>query len=165
MRHTQTDTFVTFEFEKNNEISSFNVVLVEPKIEELEVPQLDRPVSVRMPSQKFKTICAELKLFGDHVEVQVGATATFRIQSDRGTGFKMMKRSDDLEINVQSQLDQVPQFSIRYLDKMAKAAANGVALELEMRNGAPHSVTYKYDLGHRPTNVSLNFWLAPRIDV
>jgi len=149
-----------------DEISEFDLKLMQIEAEHMEIPEQTYQVVARMPSGKFLKIVKDLKEFGE--TMQISATKDglrFSVKGDLGDGNVMLKpRESDKEeerITLTVKEPVVATFALAYLVKFAKAAPLSGSVELGV--GADMPISVKYDLDNAE-NGHMQFHLAPKVE-
>merc|ERR1719408_1010192 len=154
------------ESQEDDRISDFDLKLMEIESEQMEIPEQQYKVVVRLPSSEFLKICRDLKEFGETIQISASKEGLrFSVQGDVGAGNVMLKPRDaekeEDKISLTVHEPVTASFALRYLNNFAKAAPLCGTVELGMSPEQPLSV--RYDLEVRE-NGHLQFYLAPKVD-
>merc|ERR1712166_272407 len=143
----------TFQCENTgeDEVSEFDLKLMQIEAEHMEIPEQEYACVVQMPSAKFLKIVKDLKEFGETMQISASKDGLrFSVKGDLGDGNVMLKpRESDKEderITLTVKEPVVATFALAYLVKFAKAAPLSGAVELGVGVDMPISV--KFELEH-----------------
>merc|ERR1712178_1962 len=87
----------TFQCENTaeDEVSEFDLKLMQIESEHMEIPEQQYQVVAKMPSAKFLKIVKDLKEFGETMQITAGKDGLkFSVQGDLGSGNVMLKPRD-----------------------------------------------------------------------
>lgn len=168
--NTDEASFV-FVSEKGDQISNFNLKLMDIDAEQLGIPETEYKAVVQMPSTEFQRICRDLSAIGDTVTISATKEGVkFGVNGDIGKGEMLIKSSmegnvdedDDMDnesIKVRVQEPVVQQFSIKFLNNFTKATSLSQNVKISMGADVPLEVSYEVEkTGY------LRYYLAPKID-
>merc|ERR1711881_814144 len=80
------------ESQEDDRISDFDLKLMEIESEQMEIPEQQYKVVVKLPSSEFQKICRDLKEFGETMQVSASKDGIrFSVQGDVGSGNVMLK--------------------------------------------------------------------------
>jgi len=158
----------TFQCENTgeDEVSEFDLKLMQIEAEHMEIPEQEYACVVQMPSAKFLKIVKDLKEFGETMQISASKDGLrFSVKGDLGDGNVMLKprESDKIEEKVTLNVKEpvVATFALAYLVKFAKAAPLCGSVELGVGPDMPISVKYVLD---NPENGHMQFHLAPKVE-
>merc|ERR1712078_237442 len=158
LRHENGADHATFQCENTaeDEVSEFDLKLMQIESEHMEIPEQQYQVVTQMPSAKFLKIVKDLKEFGETMQISASKDGLrFSVKGDIGDGNVMVKpRESDKE-------PVVATFALAYLVKFAKAAPLCDSVELGVGADMPISVKYAID---NSDNGHMQFHLAPKIE-
>merc|ERR1711904_561090 len=110
--------------------------------EQMEIPEQQYKVVVRLPSSEFLKICRDLKEFGETIQISASKEGLrFSVQGDAGSGNVMLKpreaekEEDKVTLTVHEPVSAT--FALRYLNNFAKAAPLCGVVELGLGPDAP----------------------------
>merc|ERR1712006_11005 len=158
----------TFQCENTaeDEVSEFDLKLMQIESEHMEIPEQQYQVTTQMPSAKFLKIVKDLKEFGETMQISASKDGLrFSVKGDLGDGNVMIKQreSDKLEEKVSLDFKEptVVTFALAYLVKFAKAAPLSGQVELGIGADMPIAVKYEIDSAE---NGHMQFHLAPKVE-
>jgi proliferating cell nuclear antigen len=158
----------TFQCENTaeDEVSEFDLKLMQIESEHMEIPEQQYQVVCQMPSAKFLKIVKDLKEFGETMQISASKDGIkFSVKGDIGDGSTMIRQrdSDKLEERVKIDVKEpvIATFALAYLVKFAKAAPLCGGVELGV--GADMPISVKYDLDNAE-NGHMQFHLAPKVE-
>merc|ERR1712070_848675 len=168
LRHENGADHATFQCENTgeDEVSEFDLKLMQIESEHMEIPEQQYQVVTKMPSAKFLKIVKDLKEFGETMQISASKDGMrFSVKGDIGDGNVMVKprESDKSEGRVSLTVKEpvVATFALAYLVKFAKAAPLSGSVELGV--GADMPISVKYDLDNAE-NGHMCFHLAPKVE-
>jgi len=160
-----------FVSEKGDQISNFNLKLMDIDAEQLGIPETEYKAIISMPSTEFQRICRDLSAIGDTVTISATKEGVkFGVNGDIGKGEMLIKSSmegnvdedDDMDgdnIRVRVAEPVVQQFSIKFLNNFTKATSLSNHVKISMGPEVPLEVSYEVEkVGY------LRYYLAPKID-
>jgi len=158
----------TFQCENaaEDEVSEFDLKLMQIESEHMEIPEQQYSVTTRMPSGKFLKIVKDLKEFGETMQISASKDGMrFSVKGDIGDGNVMVKprESDKIEekVNLTVREPVTATFALAYLVKFAKAAPLCGSVELGIGSDMPISVKYNLE---NAENGHMQFHLAPKVE-
>merc|ERR1711977_167793 len=168
LRHDSGADLATFQCENTaeDEVSEFDLKLMQIESEHMEIPEQQYQVVAQMPSAKFLKIVKDLKEFGETMQIIASKDGMrFSVKGDIGDGNVMVKprESDKSEERVSLTVKEpvVATFALAYLVKFAKAAPLSGSVELGIGADMPISVKYELD---NAENGHMQFHLAPKVE-
>merc|ERR1711977_774692 len=169
LRHDSGADYATFQCENTgeDEVSEFDMKLMQIESEHMEIPEQVYQVVAKMPSSKFLKIVKDLKEFGETIQISASKDGLrFSVKGDLGDGNMMIKprESDKVEERVTLDVREpvVATFALAYLVKFAKAAPLSGGVELGV--GADMPISVKYALDDAADNGHMQFHLAPKVE-
>lgn len=156
---------MTFESDKGDRISDFQLKLMDIDNEHLGIPDTEYLATVKMPSAEFQRICRDLHTMGDTCSISVTKEGIrFSVSGDLGTGNITLKQTTETDkeedaviINMDEAVELV--FALRYLNMFTKATPLSDSVTLSMSPGVP--IVVEYGIGD---NGYIRYYLAPKID-
>jgi proliferating cell nuclear antigen len=156
--------------DSDDRISKVAVKLLDVEKEQLEVPEMETSVTVKMPSKELARICRDLAQFGDNIIISctkdgIKFAAGTSTGGDIAAADILVKPRDsekDAEkVSISCQEPVSATFSVRYLNAFTKATqlSDAVTVQLSDRN----LLTVEYLLGDEEGG-HLRFYLSPKED-
>lgn len=157
---------------EGDQISNFNLKLMDIDCEQLGIPETEYKAVVLMPSNEFQKICRDLSAIGDTVTISATKEGVkFGVNGEIGKGEMLIKSSiegnvddndddlDDENIIVRVTEPVVQQFSIKFLNNFTKATSLSQNVKISMGPDVPLEISYEIQkTGY------LRYYLAPKID-
>ncbi|XP_055356068.1 proliferating cell nuclear antigen-like [Paramacrobiotus metropolitanus] len=155
-----------FESPDGDRSAEFELKLMNIDVEHLGIPDTAYDCIIKMPSQEFRRVCADLSQFGDSVTISCAkADVRFEAQGDIGTGHIRLgaksgtveKPEDEISIELENPVTLT--FALKYLNNFAKATPLSPTVRLCMSNNHPLCIEYPMvEVGH------IRYYLAPKIE-
>jgi len=154
----------------DDRISKVAVKMLDVEKEQLEVPEMETSVSVKMPSQELARICRDLAQFGDNIIINctkdgIKFAAGTSTGGDIAAADILVKprdsEKDSEKVSIACQEPVVATYAVRYLNFFTKATqlCDTVHIQLSDRN----LLTVEYLLGDEDGG-HMRFYLSPKED-
>jgi len=143
-------TRITFEFEGTGQISKYSLHIVDLEEEGLSVPDMTYSTTITMESSHFQRICRDMKVWGEHVQINSmkNKTIQFQTNGDKGNANIVLSNHDggDVDGTIIDVSEEVEgSFGLNYLNFFTKATPLSVRVVIGLSSGIPLSVTYKME--------------------
>lgn len=161
----------TFESQKQDKVSEFDLKLLEIDSDILTIPETEYQAILKMPASEFQRICRDLTILGDTVVIAASKEGVkFSVSGDMGSGSITCKPSSSAdgkdEDHTVIQLEEPVSltFALRYLNFFTKATGLSGTVTLSLSKDVPLVVEYAIknstdeDMGH------VRYYLAPKIE-
>lgn len=153
-----------FHFKSKNRVSKFEMKLVD--IDEdgnMNIPDMDYCLTVRMSSNRFQKICSDFTNFGDVLMINANDAnhIEFSLQGDNVNGKLKLKQNeldDESIVLIAFKKFFCGSFTLRYLNIFTKTKNVSDAVTLFFAQDSPMKMKCKTDLG------MIAFYLAPKIN-
>jgi proliferating cell nuclear antigen len=141
----------------------FELPLIDIEEETMEIPEIEYAAEMAMQSSQFADIIAQLKMFGDTMEVQCSEEriALASTSQDQGKMFVEIGINDLTEFAIDEGADLALSFSLTYLKHFC--AYNRISEYVSIKFGEDYPMRIGYSLGEED-DAYLVFYLAPKIN-
>lgn len=167
LKAEDTADVLTLMFEAPNQerIADFELKLMDIDAEPLGIPDTEYLCKIKMPSNEFKKIIADMQVIGDTCIISCTKEGVrFSVTGDMGTGNVLVRSTsggekDENEVSIDMEEPVELTFALRYLNFFTKATSLGPHVILSMSPEVPIVVEYPIEeTGH------IKYYLAPKID-
>ena len=140
----------------------FELPLIDIEEETMDIPEIEYAAELAMHSSQFADIVAQLKMFGDTMEVQCSEEriALASTSQDQGKMFVEIGINDLSEFAIDEGADLALSFSLTYLKHFC--AYNKISELVAIKFGDSYPMRVSYSLGEEE-DANLVFHLAPKI--
>lgn len=150
-------------FKSNEEISTYELKLIDIDQEMLTIPDYEECCEIRMTSKKLYKMLNDFQNFSDTVRVLINngeiVEAIFDLDGEKAKAKKQLYHKTD-EVEIRTAVDEFrAAFSIRHLFQFAKAYTITPVVVVKLKEMAPIMLIYVL-----PNNGKLSFFLAPKSD-
>jgi proliferating cell nuclear antigen len=141
----------------------FELPLIDIEEETMDIPEIEYAAELAMHSSQFADIVAQLKMFGDTMEVQCSEEriALASTSQDQGKMFVEIGINDLSEFAIDEGADLALSFSLTYLKHFC--AYNKISELVAIKFGDSYPMRVSYSLGEEE-DALLVFYLAPKIN-
>jgi len=141
-----------YENSKKKQITSHQLRLIDPDIEEYDIPDLEYSSIINLPTADFQKIIRDLNAIADRVEIKsVGNEFIFSVNGTYAKSYISRSSSDDNMSFIQKPDDSVVVqgvFSLKSLMNITKCTQLCANLEIYLGNNLPLTIKYEVaDLG------------------
>jgi len=165
---------LVFETKKQDEISEYQLKLMNLDCEYLGIPDTSYSVLIKMPSSKFQRICRDLAQIGDSIQISCTKEGVrFQASGDLGSGKVTVHQTasqDKKEETVSIQMSEpiCLSFAVKYLNYFSKATPLSTQVCLSLAPDVPLVVEYKItgesEDDDEVDHGYIRYYLAPKID-
>jgi len=144
----EVDSRIIFEFEGNSQIAKYSLSIINLEEESLSVPDMTYATTINMDSSHFQRICRDMKVWGEHVQINTLKNKTIQFQTvgDKGNANITLSSNDGGDedgtiIEVSEEVEG--SFGLNYLNYFTKATPLSDRVSIGLSSGIPLSVTFK----------------------
>ena len=142
----------------DSRITNFTQRLMDIDMESMDIPDMEFPIKITMPSSEYTRLCRDFIQFGDTLTLSVKEKCIeFSIEGDNGTGSVTLHPTDKILIIFGMCIEVA--LTIKYLSLFSKATPISDVVILELGENLPVSITFPI------TNEDkLSYFLAPKCE-
>ena len=139
--------------------STYELKLLDINQEQLQIPEVEYPVIIRMPTNDFRIMCQDLMVTGDQVNISLDQNENrvrFISTNDIGDICTVeLTANDKTDINAGSDIDMY--FSLKYLSDFSKAYVLSEHVRIYLKEDMPILLEYEIRSSY------VRYYLAPKV--
>ena len=136
----------------------FQQNLMDIEMENFDLPEMEYPISIKMPTAEFTRLVRDMKEFGDNLVVRVTKeNVKFIVEGDAGSGCVTVEPSATVKLEVEECLEVT--LGLKFLALFSKASPLCDEMVWQFGEGMPSCTTFQIGSVDK-----LAFYLAPKCD-
>lgn len=142
----------------DNRNTKFALHLMDIEMESMDVPEMDFPIKITMPSTEYTRLCRDFSQFGDTLTLAVKDDCIeFSIEGDCGNGSVTLYPSDKILIEFGMCIEL--SLAVKYLLLFSKAAPISDIVTIELGENLPVKITFPISAKDK-----IAYFLAPKCE-